>query len=72
MSESNLKTGVCRCLQSRLTHLPDMKPDPYTYGFEMSDVGHSWCNKTMRVFGPDDRMVSPEKCGPDRTCFQPY
>jgi hypothetical protein len=51
-------------------HLPDMEPDPYTYGFDLSEVGHVWCDKTMRVIGPDDRLVSEEKCGPDRACFQ--
>lgn len=51
-------------------HLPDMEPDPYTYGFELSEVGHVWCDKTMRVIGPDDGLVSEEKCGPDRACFQ--
>ena len=51
-------------------HLPDMEPDPHTYGFDLSEVGHVWCDKTMRVIGPDDGLVAEEKCGPDRVCFQ--
>ncbi|MBE21491.1 MAG: hypothetical protein CL481_04790 [Acidobacteria bacterium] len=70
MSKSDVKTSCCRYLRTRLMHLPDMEPDPYTYGFELSEVGHVWCDKTMRVIGPDDRLVSEEKCGPDRACFQ--
>jgi hypothetical protein len=70
MSKSDAKKGFCRYLRTRLMHLPDMEPDPYTYGFDLSEVGHVWCDKTMRVIGPDDRLVSEEKCGPDRACFQ--
>ena len=70
MSESDVRISCCRYLRTRLMHLPDMEPDPYTYGFELSEVGHVWCDKTMRVIGPDDRLVSEEKCGPDRACFQ--
>ena len=70
MSKSGVKTSCCRYLRNRLMHLPDMEPDPYTYGFELSEVGHVWCDKTMRVIGPDDGLVSEEKCGPDRACFQ--
>ena len=70
MSETDVNTGVCRCFRTRLMHLPDMEPDPYTYGFELSEVGHAWCGKTMRVIGPDDGMVAEEKCGPSRGCFR--
>jgi hypothetical protein len=70
MSKSDVRISCCRYLRTRLMHLPDMEPDPYTYGFELSEVGHVWCDKTMRVIGPDDRLVSEEKCGPDRACFQ--
>lgn len=70
MSETDVNTSVCRCFRTRLMHLPDMDPDPYTYGFELSEVGHAWCDKTMRVIGPDDGMVAEEKCGPSRDCFR--
>ena len=70
MSKSDVRISCCRYLRTRMMHLPDMEPDPYTYGFELSEVGHVWCDKTMRVIGPDDRLVSEEKCGPDRACFQ--
>ena len=70
MSKSDVRISCCRYLRTRLMHLPDMEPDPHTYGFDLSEVGHVWCDKTMRVIGPDDRLVSEEKCGPDRACFQ--
>ena len=70
MSKSGVNTSGRRYLRNRLMHLPDKEPAPYTYGFELSEVGHVWCDKTMRVIGPDDGLVSEEKCGPDRACFQ--
>ncbi len=74
MSETNIqpKAGVCRCLRSRMMYLPEQAQDQdlYTPGFDLSEVGHQWCQKTLRVIGPDDGLVSEAKCGPDRNCFQ--
>ena len=70
MSKTDVKTNkdVCSCLRTRMMYLPeqDSEPSPYTYGFELSDVGHTWCQKTLRVMGPDDGLVAEDKCGPDR------
>jgi hypothetical protein len=52
--------------------LPEQEADPYTYGFELSDVGHTWCQKTLRVMGPDDGLVAEDKCGPGRSCFEEF
>jgi hypothetical protein len=72
MSKSNIrpKADVCRCFRTRMMFLPDQEADPHTYGFELGDVGHAWCQKTLRVMGPDDGLVAEEKCGPERGCFQ--
>ncbi len=74
MSETNIrpKAGVCRCLRSRMMYLPDQDPDPYTHGFDLNEVGHQWCQKTLRVIGPDDSLVSESDCGPERDCFQGF
>lgn len=74
MSDSNVRTDtkVCRCFRTRLMFLPDQEPDPHTYGFELSDAGHAWCQKTLRVMGPDDALVEKDKCGPGRACFQGF
>ncbi len=38
---------------------------------ETNPYSHYWCNRTMRVVGPDDRFVSPEGCKTSRSCFKP-
>lgn len=72
MSDSNVRprANVCRCFRTRMMFLPEQDADPFTYGFQLSDVGHAWCQKTLRVMGPDDRLVAEEKCGPGRSCFR--
>jgi hypothetical protein len=76
MSESTIqpKAGVCSCFRTRMMFLPEQgqQSTPHTYGFELSDVGHSWCQKTLRVMGPDDGLVAEEKCGPARSCFRDF
>jgi len=71
-SSSRPETGVCRCFRTRMMFLPEQEADPYTYGFQLSDVGHAWCQKTLRVMGPDDGLVAEGTCGPGRRCFQGY
>ena len=74
MSNSNVqpKTGACRCFRTRMMFLPEQEADPHTYGFEISDVGHTWCQKTLRVMGPDDGLVAEDKCGPGRSCLEEF
>ena len=72
MSDTKINNGVCRCFRTRMMFLPEQEADPHTYGFELSDVGHQWCQKTLRVMGPDDGLVGEEKCGPERSCFQGF
>lgn len=31
---------------------------------------HYWCNQTLTVTGPDDRLVHKGNCIPGRTCFE--
>jgi len=38
--------------------------------FAMNEVPYD-CLKTCQAWGPDDGVVSPECCGPQRTCFVP-
>jgi hypothetical protein len=30
-----------------------------------------WCLKTQLGIGPDGALVSPDECGPGRTCYKP-
>ena len=71
MSETNsdFGNGVCRCLRTRTMYLPEQEPHAHMEGFE-DEVGHVWCKKTLRVIGPDDRLVSKESCGSERDCYQ--
>ena len=71
MSETKLNTGFCHCLRTRMMFLPDQEPHPHMEGFA-DEVGHVWCQKTLRVIGPDDRLVSKDTCGPERSCFQGF
>jgi hypothetical protein len=32
-------------------------------------ANHVWCFETQEVIGPDNRRVSPENCGPGRSCY---
>ncbi|MCC6443726.1 MAG: hypothetical protein IT210_09765 [Armatimonadetes bacterium] len=30
-----------------------------------------WCLKTMRIYGPDDKLVGCEECAEGRECYDP-
>jgi len=74
MSDSDIRTDskVCRCFRTRMMFLPEQEADRYTYGFTLNDAGHAWCQKTLRVMGPDDGLVEHDKCGPERGCYQGF
>lgn len=51
------------------------------YGVQFFDEDERWesllrsnvpftCNRTCQHVGPDDQLVHPEGCGPDRDCFE--
>jgi len=31
--------------------------------------GYYWCQKTCTPIGPDDEMVTPKTCCPERSCY---
>ena len=44
--------------------------DPVYDDREEAGDGYCWCAQTCRDVGPDDQLVSPNMCGPQRSCFQ--
>lgn len=59
---------MCTALMMKqiLTHSLDEpmslpRPDP--------GDGYYWCSKTCRPVGPDDELVQPRLCGPERGCY---
>ncbi|HEV8133353.1 MAG TPA: hypothetical protein VGP85_01690 [Pyrinomonadaceae bacterium] len=32
-------------------------------------ANHVWCFETQEVIGPDNCRVTPENCGPGRSCY---
>lgn len=59
---------TCNCLRSKGMHLPEQDFDAVGVPGPGSD--YYWCNRTLKVMGPDDKLVGPEACTPGRSCFQ--
>jgi len=39
-------------------------------GEDLQRIGHCWCNRTMSEVCPDDRQVSAESSGRNRSCYE--
>jgi hypothetical protein len=39
-------------------------------GDYLDGSNHCWCRVTQQVVGPDGNQARPERCGPDRSCYQ--
>lgn len=62
-------THTCRCLRSKGMHLPDQ--DWEAAGVPGPGSDYYWCTRTLRVLGPDDKLVAPDTCTPGRSCYRP-
>lgn len=60
--------GMCSALMMKhiLTHSLD---EPMALPRPNPSDGYYWCTKTCRPVGPDDELVNPQQCGPDRGCY---
>jgi hypothetical protein len=57
----------CRHLRSNGMYLFDSPPDDDEY-----EASGSWCQHTMKPFGPDDQMVGRRECRDSgRACYEP-
>ncbi len=36
----------------------------------LDSSNHCWCRVTQQVVGPDGAKARPERCGPERNCYQ--
>lgn len=58
----------CRCLRTK---------QMYVQGFDAVDLEVTasttavyWCVQTMTPVGPDDDQATPDRCTPDRSCYE--
>jgi hypothetical protein len=45
----------------------------YENGIPLAQRGGSgiyWCHHTHKCLGPDNALVAPEECGPNRSCYE--
>ncbi|MCH8125630.1 hypothetical protein IIC38_06680 [candidate division KSB1 bacterium] len=60
---------ICKSMRTKASYVPDMLDEHYM------EVHHPYnqyfCLKTLHPIGPDDDVVCPEDCTPNRVCFQP-
>lgn len=60
---------ICENMRTKASYVPDMQNQDYM------EVHHPYsnyfCLKTLHAIGPDDDVVCPEQCVPERICFAP-
>ena len=62
--------AICGELRSKRYFFLDGPPKS---GRDLLDGSNDcWCARTMQKIGPDDDLVHPDDCGPQRTCFRPF
>ena len=60
----------CKFLKTKKAHIPD-ETNPDDWRTNVSGTGSYWCVKSMKTTGPDEKLVAPEECQEDRSCFIP-
>ena len=59
---------VCRHLRSKAIYTAGMmEPSP---DMETTGSGHCWCNQTLHMLGPDDKLVERRGCNSGRECYE--
>jgi hypothetical protein len=59
---------ICRNLRTKASYVPGIRTENYLV--ESEPMAQYWCIKTMKVIGPDDKLVVPEECNLARKCFK--
>ena len=62
-----IQAPYCGSLRSKKFFLLDRlaaSADDY-----LDAANHVWCCETQEVIGPDNGQVTPDRCGPGRTCY---
>ena len=62
------RPSQCRHLRTKKTYVPDFDA-PESWRGSDSTTQQYWCLCTMTTAGPDDALVAPERCQPERECF---
>ncbi len=60
---------ICKYLRAKASYVPDMQNEHYMeihYPYDQF-----YCLKTLHNVGPDDDIVCPEDCLPQRVCYEP-
>lgn len=60
--------AVCRHLRTKSYYYFSPSGMPFDPGDTTTQ--QVWCLKTMRVIGPDGRVVLPKRCRSGRECFE--
>jgi hypothetical protein len=75
MSDSNhtthedlLPKHTCPALSMKHILTQSMADVVYDDRLEPGD-GYYWCQKTCTPIGPDDELVTPKECSPNRNCY---
>lgn len=59
--------GLCRHLRTKKYYYGSVEETLETA--DLSTTAQFWCLRTMRVVGPDERLVAAHACRPGRSCF---
>jgi hypothetical protein len=66
-----MNPNFCKNLRTKKMYIPAQQDEVFeAAGEELQRIGHCWCNRTMSEVGPDDRQVSAESCGRNRSCYE--
>jgi hypothetical protein len=58
---------VCACIRTKMQYVAGPGGDGWG---RTSATAQYWCLHTMLQIGPDDDLVTPDRCLPDRACFE--
>ena len=63
------KKSQCRYLRTKSVYVPDFD-DMESWRTGDTTTQQYWCLRTMITAGPDNDLVAPEQCQPERSCYK--